>query len=136
MGVYRRIGIPKPDLGNSVEEILGLVDQISSAVSLELTRFHLTSPQSVLDLMMTYHSAKRLLLDNIGHLQVITSEKDEANFLKLEKIVIHLKRYADTHELWGALDTDEHRAINQSRNIFESFSWFFERRRNFSAREN
>lgn len=79
-----------------------------------------TLVQSVLDLIMTHHSSKRLLLDNISALQLITSERDESNFLQLQKVVVTLKRYADTHEIWGKLDTEEHRRYNNETHAFLS----------------
>lgn len=70
--------------------------------------------QSVLDLLMTHHASRRLLLENISKMQLITSDNDEKKFRRLEKIVSSLKTQADTHEIWGKLETQEHREVSSN----------------------
>jgi hypothetical protein len=68
--------------------------------------------QVTLDLLMMHHSSQKILLENINKLQLIASPSDEAQYLKLEAIVNSLKKHADTHEIWGKLETLEHQQIS------------------------
>ncbi len=68
--------------------------------------------QAALELLMAHHSSAGLFLANLNKLQLITSDTGEAKYIKLERIVDSLKRDADTHEIWGKLETPEHRNIS------------------------
>ena len=50
--VYRRLGISDSKLGHDGDEMSEIVDRVSSAETLELSRFQWTSPNAVLTLMM------------------------------------------------------------------------------------
>lgn len=68
--------------------------------------------QSVLDLLMYHHNSSKFLLEHISRLQLITSIDGEKTFSRLEIVLTTLKRHADTHDIWGKLETAEHRKIS------------------------
>lgn len=69
--------------------------------------------QATLDLLMMHHSSQNILLENMKKLQFITSTEDEQQFFELEKMVHALKHHSETHDIWGKLETLEHRQVNR-----------------------
>lgn len=73
------------------------------------------SPQLVqvtLELLMIHHSSHRILIDNLQKLQLISTDAGEEQYSRMEKLVSVLKRDADTHEIWGNLDSHANRQVN------------------------
>eukprot|EP01031_Cornospumella_fuschlensis_P031175 gene31175-37679_t len=68
--------------------------------------------QAVLELLMAHYSSVEVLVSNLSKVQLISSDEGESKYKKLEHIVESLKRDADTHEIWGKLETPEHRRIS------------------------
>ncbi|RYG69663.1 hypothetical protein EON64_02170, partial [archaeon] len=68
--------------------------------------------QAVLELLMSHYSSVEILVSNLNKVQLIASDDGEAKYKKLERIVEALKRDADTHEIWGKLETLDHRRIS------------------------
>lgn len=69
--------------------------------------------QSTLNVLMTHHTAVKVLLDNLDHVQLLVSSKREKQYQKLEKCLSHLHHDADTHSMWCKLLTEEDRRVNQ-----------------------
>jgi hypothetical protein len=65
--------------------------------------------QSSMSILMTHHSSKNVLLTNIQRMQVLVNHRREQQYDKLDKLVLLLKRECDTHDIWGRLQTDEHK---------------------------
>jgi hypothetical protein len=68
--------------------------------------------QGALDVLMTHHTSAGTLLGSLDRIQLLVSSKREKQFEKVEKCLGHLKHDADTHSIWGKLQTDEHRKVN------------------------
>jgi hypothetical protein len=68
--------------------------------------------QVTLELLMIHHSSHQILMDNAHKMQLIVTESGEEQYSRMEKLVSTLKRDADTHEIWGKLDTSDFRKIN------------------------
>jgi hypothetical protein len=69
--------------------------------------------QSTLNVLMTHHTAVKILLDNLDQVQLLVSAKREKQYQKLEKCLGHLQHDVDTHSMWCKLLTEEDRRINQ-----------------------
>eukprot|EP00605_Chrysophyceae_sp_TOSAG23-4_P000595 GSChrysophyteH1.ASY1.ANO1.672.1 assembled CDS len=65
--------------------------------------------QAAMSILMTHHSSKKVLLSNIQRMQVLVNHRRETQFQKLDKLVLLLKRESDTHDIWGRLQTEEHK---------------------------
>lgn len=96
------------------DEAIQVSCQEKDLVYLDLMMYHY-SPlvQISLQLLMTHHTSRRLLLSNMGKLQLITSSAGEKEYELMESIVIRLRRNADTHEIWGKLLQEDHKDINK-----------------------
>ncbi len=70
--------------------------------------------QTTLDLLMKYHSSRKIFLENVNKLQLITTEEGQEKYFRLEQIISVLKRDVDTHEIWGKLNTSEFLSINKT----------------------
>jgi len=69
--------------------------------------------QSSMNILMTHHSSKKVLLANVNRMQLLVNHRREQQFEKLDKLVLLLKREADTHGIWGRLLTDEQRHTSE-----------------------
>lgn len=69
--------------------------------------------QKTLEILMNHHSTKQQLLTNLSNLQLLSSNKRENQFKRIEIVMTHLKRYADTHATWGKLHNDDHLRISK-----------------------
>lgn len=94
---------------------LSISDDTKDNIFLDLVMYSDHSLVQVsLDLLMMHHSSIKILLDNCNKLQLITSSDDEKQFFQLEKMIHTLKRYSETHDIWGKLDTKENQEINHT----------------------
>ena len=95
-------------------EAIQVSSEEKDLIYLDLMMYHY-SPlvQISLQLLMTHHSSRRLLLSNMSNLQLITSNTGEKEYELMESIVIRLRRNADTHEIWGKLLQEDHKEINK-----------------------
>lgn len=79
--------------------------------------------QSSLELLMSFHSTRRSLLENAAHVQLLVSAKRERQFKIVDQMLQQLERNAETHELWGELKTDADYAISkQTKDIMEELA--------------
>ena len=69
--------------------------------------------QGSLDLLMERHSTRKKLIKNASQVQLLASPRRERQFKIVDQMLQQLERNAETHELWGVLETDEHHAINK-----------------------
>ena len=69
--------------------------------------------QNALDVIMAHHSSRATLLQNALRVQLLVSPKREQQFQQIESMLQQLERNAETHELWGELETDDHHLSNQ-----------------------
>jgi len=69
--------------------------------------------QSAMNILMTHHSSKKVLLANVNRMQLLVNHRREQQFEKLDKLVLLLKREADTHGIWGRLLTDEQKHTSE-----------------------
>ena len=69
--------------------------------------------QNALDVIMAHHSSRSTLLKNAGHVQLLVSHKRELQFQRIAALLQELERNAETHELWGELETDDHHVSNE-----------------------
>lgn len=87
-------------------------------VALDLLMYQNSSVvQSVLNVIVAHHTSQSILLNNLEKVQLLTSKHRELQFKTIQSMLLELERNAETHELWGALDS-ENDAL-QSRRTFE-----------------
>eukprot|EP00937_MAST-01D_sp_MAST-1D-sp2_P002362 g2362.t1 len=72
-----------------------------------------TLVHEALQLLVMLHSESRLVLADLKHVQLLVGPLEQ-QYTELERKVSELKYQVETQELWGALETDEHRAASQS----------------------
>jgi hypothetical protein len=105
-------------------EIFEQVVQDSKELSLNLADFdnimldvlmfvHMPLTQSTLEVLMAHHSMRRILLDNAKNVQLLASPSRERLFKQVDQMLQQLEQNAETHELWGELETDKHHQDNQ-----------------------
>lgn len=83
-------------------------------IILDVLMFQSTSlTQSGLEILMANHSSRRRLLDNAGKVQLMISSKREKQFEMVQRMLATLEQNAETHELWGELETPEHHKQNE-----------------------
>jgi hypothetical protein len=74
--------------------------------------------QSSLDAIMAHHTMRRTLLDNAEKIQLMISFKREKEYKLVDSMLKQLEANAETHELWGELETDEdHEKNKQTKDI-------------------
>ena len=69
--------------------------------------------QGALDVIMHHHSNRSTLLQIANNVQLLVSNKRERQFLQIQNMHLQLERNAETHELWGELQSDADFAINK-----------------------
>ena len=69
--------------------------------------------QASIDLLMANHSMRCSLFENASNMQLIVSQRRERQFKLVDQMLSQLERNAETHELWGELQSDDDRAINK-----------------------
>jgi inositol 1,4,5-triphosphate receptor type 3 len=70
--------------------------------------------QGSLDVLMAHHSSKEILLENAANAQIIASAKRQKEFVKIRQWVATLEQNAETHELWGELQSEEDHHLNKA----------------------
>ena len=79
---------------------------------------HLPLVQGSLNILMARHSLRETLLRNAHDVQLLVSPKRERQFRTISNIVMQLERNAETHELWGELETEfDHQTNKQTKEI-------------------
>jgi hypothetical protein len=99
-------------LQDSQELTLGIND--FDGVFLDLLMFT-SGPlvQSSLEILMAHHSSRKSLLENAAQIQLLVSGKRERQYKIVDQMLQQLERNAETHELWGELETESDRAISK-----------------------
>eukprot|EP01034_Spumella_vulgaris_P027014 gene27014-33674_t len=96
----------------SEELTLGVSD--FNEVMLDVLMFvHTPLVQSTLEVLMAHHSMRRTLLDNAKVVQLLVSTKRERQYKTVDQMLQQLEQNAETHELWGELETEKHHAQNK-----------------------
>ena len=74
---------------------------------------HKALTQGALEVLQSRHSLRETLMSNIKEVQLLVSPKRERQFRLIGSIVQQLERNAETHELWGELETEVDHATNK-----------------------
>jgi hypothetical protein len=74
---------------------------------------HLELTKGALEVIQARHSMRNTLMNNIKEVQLLVSPKRERQFKLISAIVQQLERNAETHELWGELQSDVDHATNK-----------------------
>ena len=61
--------------------------------------------QSTLDILLSLHASKLLLIQNISNVQLLSSNQRESQYKNIVSIIEKLKWQTDTYELWCKMDT-------------------------------
>ena len=69
--------------------------------------------QKTLELLMCQHTSRRRLLTNLSSLQLVITAKREGQFYRVSEMFKQLERNAETHELWGELESAQDIATNE-----------------------
>ena len=104
-------------VADSKELTLDIVD--FDNVMIDVLMFvHTPLMQSALEVLMAHHSMRRILLDNANNVQLLASHKRERQYKMVDSMLKQLEQNAETHELWGELETDADHLLNkQTRDI-------------------
>jgi hypothetical protein len=107
------------------------VVQDSKELSLDISEFdsvmldvlmfvHMPLTQSTLEVLMAHHSMRRILLDNAKNVQLLASHDRERQYRIVDQMLQQLEQNAETHELWGELETDaDHQTNKQTMEILK-----------------
>eukprot|EP00981_Chlorochromonas_danica_P005600 scaffold1159_cov160-Ochromonas_danica.AAC.22 len=74
---------------------------------------HTPLVQSALEVLMAHHSKRRILLDNVCSIQLLASHRRERQYIMVDQMLKQLEQNAETHELWGELETESDHAVNK-----------------------
>lgn len=66
--------------------------------------------QGTLDLLMERHSTRKKLIKNASQVQLLASPRRERQYKIVDQMLQQLERNAETHEIWGLLEVDDHYA--------------------------
>eukprot|EP00981_Chlorochromonas_danica_P009425 scaffold2674_cov159-Ochromonas_danica.AAC.3 len=102
-------------------EIFEQVIEDSNALSLNMEDFenvmmdlimynHHGLVQSALEVLMAFFSRRSLVLEHAKYVQLLASSKREKQFQIVNKMLKQLEQNAETHELWGELETESDHA--------------------------
>lgn len=69
--------------------------------------------QGVLEILQSYYSMRNNILENAKNVQLIVSSRREKQYRMVDQMLQQLEQNAETHELWGELETDEDYRINK-----------------------
>ena len=108
----------------SPEELLDLVVEESEELTLGVAGFDhifmdtvmyvdIALVQSALDVIIAHNSLRQRLLENAKNVQILVTPKREQQFKQIESMLQALERNAETHELWGELESNEHHEQNK-----------------------
>jgi hypothetical protein len=93
---------------------LSLVQADFEAVMLDCLMFSNSSlVQSVLEVLMAQYSMRSTILENAKSVQLLASNKREKQFRVVDQMLQELEQNAETHELWGELESDADHAVNK-----------------------
>lgn len=70
--------------------------------------------QKVLEVLMSHYSMNSMILNNARDVQLLASSKREKQFRQVEKMLQTLEQNAETHELWGELESEEDKKTNDT----------------------
>eukprot|EP00981_Chlorochromonas_danica_P006655 scaffold1447_cov165-Ochromonas_danica.AAC.1 len=71
---------------------------------------HTALVQSTLEVLMAHHSLKKTLLENAHNIQLLASHPRERQYRIVDQMLKQLEQNAETHELWGELETESDHA--------------------------
>jgi hypothetical protein len=95
-------------------QVLTLNVQDFESVMLDCLMFaHSPLVQSVLEVLMSHYSMKSNLLTNARNAQILASSKREKQFRSVDQMLQQLEQNAETHELWGELETEGDKITNK-----------------------
>lgn len=89
------------------------VDDFEHVMLDNLMFVHPQLVQRVLEVMMAHYSMHAKILENARNAQLLASSKREKQFRQVEKMLQALEQNAETHELWGELETDADKQTNE-----------------------
>jgi hypothetical protein len=93
---------------------LTLETESFDAVMIDVLMFeHTPLVQSTLEVLMAHHSMSRTLFDNANNVQLLASGKREKQHKIVDQMFQQLEQNAETHELWGELQSEEDRDTNR-----------------------
>eukprot|EP01032_Pedospumella_encystans_P017195 gene17195-19603_t len=79
--------------------------------------------QSTLECLMAHHSLRTTLLSNVQNVQLLASPKREKQHREVNAMLQELEQNAETHELWGELETEQDRETNaRTKEILQKLS--------------
>eukprot|EP01040_Poterioochromonas_malhamensis_P001446 gene1446-1534_t len=74
---------------------------------------HTALVQSALEVLMAHHSLRSSLLEHARNIQLLASHGRERQFRIVDQMLQQLEQNAETHELWGEMETDADLAVNK-----------------------
>ena len=74
---------------------------------------HTSLMQGALDILMLRYSMQKTLLQNATVTQLLIAPKRERQFRLIDQMLQQLERNAETHELWGELQSDADYLVNK-----------------------
>jgi hypothetical protein len=69
--------------------------------------------QSTLEVLMAHHSLRQTLFANARSCQLLQSHGRERQFKIVDQMLQQMYQNAETHEIWGSLEKEEHYAVNK-----------------------
>jgi hypothetical protein len=99
------------------ESVITDTDQLSlgsddfDVIFIDVLMFvHKPLVQGTLDLLMERHSTRKKLIKNASQIQLLASPRRERQYKIVDQMLQQLERNAETHEIWGQLELEEHHA--------------------------
>ncbi|RYG93849.1 hypothetical protein EON65_58320, partial [archaeon] len=84
---------------------------------------HTPLVQSTLEVLMAHYSSKHSLLENVKNSQLLASNGRERQFRLVDQMLKQLEQNAETHELWGELESEADQAQNkQTKDILKELT--------------
>eukprot|EP01031_Cornospumella_fuschlensis_P036292 gene36292-44027_t len=84
---------------------------------------HTSLVQSTLEVLMARYSSKNSLLENVKNAQLLASSGRERQFRLVDQMLKQLEQNAETHELWGELESESDQAQNkQTKDILKELT--------------
>jgi hypothetical protein len=99
-------------VGDSRELTLGISDFDMIMID-NLMYEHTSLVQSALEVLMAHHSLRSTLIENAKNIQLLVAHGRERQFRIVDQMLQQLEQNAETHELWGELETDADHAVNK-----------------------
>lgn len=96
-------------IDNSTELTLNVAGGQFEQIMIDILMFDSsTLTQCALECLMTHYSTRSTLINNVTRIQLMISNKREHQYKQMYDILMKLEQNAETHELWGELETPEH----------------------------